>query len=84
MTDPLGPERMRAQDPLGMQALVRAWPDQIRSQRQSLAARPWPGALASPPPRLLAVGALGGSAAGAELVRGLYESSLPVPFLVVR
>jgi glucose/mannose-6-phosphate isomerase len=63
---------------------VRAWPDQIREQRAALAREPWPTTLASATPRLVCVGALGGSAAGAELARGLHEATLPVPFLVVR
>lgn len=84
MKDALGPQALAALDSRGMLALVRSWPEQIRDQSASLAARPWPADVARPAPRLLAVGALGGSAAGAELARGLFERSLPIPFLVVR
>ncbi|HEV8479478.1 MAG TPA: bifunctional phosphoglucose/phosphomannose isomerase [Candidatus Eisenbacteria bacterium] len=81
MSDRLGPAALRTHDSGGMEGLVRAWPEQIRSQRAALAQAPWPK-LATP--RLLAVGALGGSATAAELVRGLEDDRLPVPFLVVR
>jgi glucose/mannose-6-phosphate isomerase len=81
MSDRLGPAALRTHDSGGMEGLVRAWPEQIRSQRAVLAQAPWPK-LATP--RLLAVGALGGSATAAELVRGLEDDRLPVPFLVVR
>lgn len=83
MTDRLGPAAVRAHDSKDMEALVRSWPAQIQEQRAALTRSPWripPG----PAPRLIAVGALGGSATAAELVRGLREDSLPVPFLLVR
>jgi glucose/mannose-6-phosphate isomerase len=64
-----------------MEALVRSWPDQLREQRKTLARTPWPRTTS---PRLVCVGALGGSATAAELVRGLSEDTLAVPFLVVR
>jgi glucose/mannose-6-phosphate isomerase len=83
MSERLGPAALRARDSLGMEALVRSWPAQVREQRASLVRSPWritPGQT----PRLIAVGALGGSATAAELVRGLGEDTLPIPFLIIR
>ncbi|HKA25313.1 MAG TPA: bifunctional phosphoglucose/phosphomannose isomerase [Candidatus Eisenbacteria bacterium] len=84
MSDRLEPAALRAHDPQGMEDLVRSWPAQIKDQRAALARSPWPRLAQSQPPRIIAVGALGGSATAAELVRGLVEDTLPAPFLIVR
>src|SRR5262249_19128200 len=81
MSEKLTPEALQAHDSRDMQGLVRSWPDQIRRQRETLARSPWPRREA---PSLIAVGALGGSATAAELVRGLVDDTLPIPFLVIR
>jgi glucose/mannose-6-phosphate isomerase len=80
----LGPEAVAACDPQGMRAWVEAWPRQTREQRARLSSAAWPGPSIQRIPRVLAVGALGGSAMGAELVRGLCDDALPFPFLIVR
>jgi glucose/mannose-6-phosphate isomerase len=73
-----------AADPGGMRRHLSAWPQQLAEGRRALAEHPWPGGLAPPGFRLLAAGGLGGSAIGADLVRGLTEDALAVPFMVVR
>jgi len=81
MSDRLGPAVLRAHDSRAMEALVRSWPEQLRTQRTALAKTPWPKFAT---PRAIAVGALGGSATAAELVKGLVDDRLPVPFHIVR
>src|SRR5688572_21481338 len=75
-------EDVRACDGHGMAGLIAAWPEQIRHQTAALRERGWPAGLV--PPRLLAVGGVGGSAIAADLVGGLTGPRLAWPVLVVR
>lgn len=72
---------VRARDRSDMAGKIAAWADQLRAQRAALAAAPWPPA---PPPRLLAVGGMGGSAIAADLVFALGAGRIPFPTLVCR
>lgn len=78
----LSEEDVALRDPQDMAGLIAAWPEQIRTQRKALAERGWPGDLV--PPRLLAVGGMGGSAIAADLVFALAADRLPFPVLTVR
>jgi len=71
----------RAVDRQDMAALIAAWPAQVREQRAALERDPWPRLA---PPRLLALGGMGGSAIAGDLVFGLAQDRLPFPTLVVR
>jgi glucose/mannose-6-phosphate isomerase len=65
-----------------MRARIESAPEQIDAALAQAAERPWrlpPGA-----PDLLAVGAMGGSAIGADLAVGVEADRLPRPVLVVR
>ena len=73
---------VRARDPQGMASHIADWPVQVNRQAQALRERGWPAGLA--PPRLLAVGGMGGSAIAADLVAGLVVDRLPYPLLVCR
>ncbi len=74
------PGAMRRADPGGMLGLVAELPDQVpeawRLSRDLLL--PWPT------PRAVAVLGMGGSAIGADLVRGIWSDRLSVPLEVVR
>jgi glucose/mannose-6-phosphate isomerase len=69
-------------DPKGMMAFTEAFPAQCRqalSIAQSVELAPL-----HPDPNLVVLTGLGGSAAGGDLVRALFEESAAVPFLVNR
>ncbi len=81
MNAPLDPPD-RALDAGDMAGRIRAIPEQIESALERLDATPWPAPAAAP--RLLAVGAMGGSAISADLCATLYADRLPRPLLTVR
>ncbi|NOT32912.1 MAG: bifunctional phosphoglucose/phosphomannose isomerase [Candidatus Eisenbacteria bacterium] len=68
-------------DPSGMTARIETIPDQIEAQLARLDGFQWrlPSA-----PRLIAAGAMGGSAIAADLCASLYSDRLPAPLLAVR
>ena len=71
-----------ALDPGGMAARVDDIPEQIEDALARDAAAPW--RLPAGSPRMLAVGAMGGSAIAADLTAGLYADRMPHPLIVVR
>ena len=70
-----------ALDASGMLARIMGQPEQIEEALARSAAHRWHVPIA---PDLVAVGALGGSAIGADLCAGLYSDRLPRPLLTVR
>jgi glucose/mannose-6-phosphate isomerase len=68
-------------DGAGMLARIAAQADDVERALERLGAEPWPALEA---PDLIAVGALGGSAIGADLTAGLYADQMPRPLLTVR
>lgn len=73
---------VRDPDPSGMAGRILGAPRQIAEGLAALSRESWRPPAAAP--RVLAVGAMGGSAMAADLVRGLEELRLPRPMLVVR
>jgi glucose/mannose-6-phosphate isomerase len=69
-------------DPSAMAALIEGAPAQIEEALARAAHSPWRLPVAAPD--LIAVGAMGGSAMGAELAAGLEGDRLPRPFLIAR
>ncbi len=65
-----------------MAARIDAVPEQIEEALARITGAPW--RLPAPAPSLLAVGAMGGSAIGAELASMVYADRMPKPLLIVR
>lgn len=74
---PYGPR-----DPADMADRIGGAADQVGEALEALAREPW--AVPPAPDALLAVGAMGGSAIAADLVRAVEEPHLPRPVLLVR
>jgi len=72
-----------ARDAAGMAARISGAAGQIEEALAHLARAPW-RLPEGPPPALLAVGAMGGSAIAADLCAGVWGDVLPRPLLVVR
>lgn len=72
-----------ARDASGMAARLDGAAGQVEEALEHLAREPW-RVPAGPPPALLAVGAMGGSAIAADLCAGVWDERLPRPVLVVR
>lgn len=71
----------KSADPQGMLGWVNALGDQMRDAlalAQSISAEGWTR------PKAVVIAGMGGSAIGADLVRGLVEDQLPVPIMVNR
>ena len=71
-----------ALDSQGMTARIVGIPEQIDQAVAACVAAPW--RVPEGAPRMLAVGALGGSAIAADLLAGLWSDTLPHPLLCVR
>jgi glucose/mannose-6-phosphate isomerase len=71
-----------ATDRAGMRALIESAPDQIDAALAQAVERPW--SLPAGMPDLLAVGAMGGSAIGADLAAAFEAETLPLPVVMVR
>ena len=71
-----------ARDPAGMAARIAGAADQVAEGLAALAREPW--SLPGGDPAFLAVGAMGGSAIAADLVRAVEEPGLPRPIGVIR
>lgn len=66
----------------GMAGLIEAIPEQIEQALARLESSPW--TITGEKPKLVAVGAMGGSAMSAGFVESLYRDRMPGPFLIVR
>ena len=77
LAPPYGPR-----DPSGMAGRIAGAADQVAEGLTYLAREPW--SVPPVPAAFLAVGAMGGSAIAADLVRSVEESHLAKPILIVR